>query len=280
MPISRPPLPDFRKPPVGEVVLSLQFNAIAGFQAAHLGLFWSRVRTDYPKTETYPPIDPVVEQFGTRPQPAQGIRFEIVQSGFVPRAWLLNDAGTELIQVQQDRFIRNWRKVQETDEYPRYELLRERFERDFTEFDRFIREEKLPEIVPNQCEVTYINHIDTGDDWRDVGRIDEVFTVWKETAFKEMDLVTETVRFQGRFRFGADQTSTNAAGRLSVEVQPAFRTSDGKPILVMNLTARGAPKGPGLAEVLQFFDAGRAEIVRSFAGFTTKMMHDKWGRCD
>jgi len=113
-----------------------------------------------------------------------------------------------------------------------------------------------------------------------LGKIDEIFTVWKKTTFEESDLVTETVRFQGRFRFGGGQTATNAAGRLSVDVQPAFRTSDGKPILVMNLTARGAPKGPSLNEVLQFFDVGRAEIVRSFAALTTKMMHDKWGRCD
>ncbi|MBI4192475.1 MAG: TIGR04255 family protein, partial [Betaproteobacteria bacterium] len=157
MPLSRPPLPDFRNPPVGEVVLSLQFSPIPGFQATHLGLLWSRFRTKYPKSETYPPIDPVIEQFGTRPQPAQRIRLEVIQSGFMPRAWFLNEDGTELVQVQQDRFIRNWRKLKETDEYPRYEKLRERFEEDFKEFNQFIRAENLPEIVPNQCEVTYIN---------------------------------------------------------------------------------------------------------------------------
>ncbi len=280
MPLSRPALPDFRNPPVGEVVLSLQFSPIPGFQATHLGLLWSKFRTKYPKSETYPPIDPVIEQFGTRPQPVQGFRLEVIQSGFIPRAWLLNEDGTELIQVQQDRFIRNWRKLKETDEYPRYEILRARFEEDFKEFEQFIRAENLPEIIPNQCEVTYINYIDTGDDWKDLGKIDQVFTVWSKTNFKETGLVTEIVKFQGRFLFGVDQTTATPVGRLNIDVQPAFRASDGKLILVMNMTARGAPKGSSLDDVLQFFDSGRATIVRSFAAFTTKPMHDKWGRCD
>ncbi len=49
-------LPDFISPPVDETALSLQFPKIAGFGVPHFGLFWERIRSDYPRFEVQPPI--------------------------------------------------------------------------------------------------------------------------------------------------------------------------------------------------------------------------------
>lgn len=51
---SRPPdLPDFAKPPVAEVVLSLQFGALSSLTTAHVGLLWRKYRDLFPLIEEH-----------------------------------------------------------------------------------------------------------------------------------------------------------------------------------------------------------------------------------
>src|SRR5579864_3244884 len=120
------PLPDFTSPPVGEVVLSVQFARISSLQAAHLGLLWERYRAEFPRTETHPPL-PTVKDFSKPALAEAAVRFELRQPQTVPRVWFLNSPGTELIQIQADRFVCNWRRVVPSDVYPRYPYVRDRF---------------------------------------------------------------------------------------------------------------------------------------------------------
>lgn len=69
-------------------------------------------------------------------------------------------------------------------------------------------------------------------------------------------------------------------GRLYVEVRPAYRVSDSKPIFVMNLTARGAPRPVSNERMFQLLDLQHEWIVRGFAAITTPSMHRVWGRTD
>ena len=96
-----------------------------------------------------------------------------------PRCWFLNSAGTELIQVQTDRFIHNWRKVGDGDQYPRYEHLRTAFAAELRKLVEFLQRQQPGRLVPNQCEVTYVNHIVPGDAWKKHGDLDKVLTVFQ-----------------------------------------------------------------------------------------------------
>ena len=40
----------FDRPPLNEVVLSLQSESVKGFTTPYLGLFWGRIRDSYPET--------------------------------------------------------------------------------------------------------------------------------------------------------------------------------------------------------------------------------------
>src|ERR1043166_5147847 len=156
-------LPDFVKPPVTEVALSVQFNPLPELKAPQLGLLWNEFRSRFPKAEQQPPLDSVMEKFGVRGPGKVNVRFEMGVP--VPRCWFLNEAGTELIQVQQDRFAHNWRKVGEEDSYPRYEYICETFKAELGIFCQFLARERLGELIPNQCEVIYVNHIAPGENW-------------------------------------------------------------------------------------------------------------------
>ena len=66
-------------------------------------------------------------------------------------------------------------------------------------------------------------------------------------------------------------------GRLHVTAQPAIRKEDRKPMVILNLTARGKPEGEGTDGVLRFLDRGREWIVKTFKEITTSEMHQIWG---
>ena len=67
-------------------------------------------------------------------------------------------------------------------------------------------------------------------------------------------------------------------GRLRFSIDSAFRRADNKPIMVLNLVARGRPDGTGTDGVMKFLDTGHEWIVRGFAALTRAEMQTIWGR--
>ena len=111
------PLPKFDNPPVVEVALSVQFERLS-ISAAHIGLVWQKFRDRFPNIEEKPEIEAAIEQFGPPERKGPGVRFEVGVMP-IPRFWFVNQDGSELVQVQRDRFIRNWRKKDGGPGYPK-----------------------------------------------------------------------------------------------------------------------------------------------------------------
>ena len=157
--MSRPKdLPDFRKPPVAETVLSLQFEPISGLTSAHLGVLWTRFRQDLPLIEEHPQLPPVFEKFD--PPSSGQVEVMIEEKPPLPRVWFVNENKTkELIQMQSNRFIHNWRKLEGMKPYPHYEPIREKFRSEVAVLEAFLEDEKLGILAVDQFEVTYVNHI-------------------------------------------------------------------------------------------------------------------------
>lgn len=265
-------LPDFSDPPVVETVLSVQFDRLSAFQTPHFGLYWSEIRDRFPKTEEHGELPTQIEQPPDYPQQVVGIQFEALEAPPLPRVWFVDQGGTELIQVQRDRFIKNWRKVGEGDLYPRYDHVRAGFDQDFNDFGEFVSRNQLGAIRVNQCEVTYINHILSGAGWATHADIGKVFTAWRQPK-STFPGQAQDVAF--RARFPISDPAKRFVGRLHVTVQPVKRISDGLPMFLLELSARGL-----VGEGTDFFDLGREWIVRSFAGLTMPAMHKVWGRRD
>jgi len=266
--------PKFANAPVSEVALSLQFDPLPGLQIHHFGLLWAKFRDRFPKVESHPPIERTIEAFNRDPQLVPTVTFELVNPFMTPRVWFVNQTGTELLQVQRDRFIVNWRRIKSEDKYPHYEYVREILEREYKLFASFIGEHKIGEIRFNQCEVTYINQIQTCPVWQKHSQVGRVLNVMAP-EFKEENLPTpELFRFSAQYFMGDPNAPI---GRLHLEFQPGFKASDRKPIFAMNLVARGKPMGDSLAGAIAFLDVGRANIVCGFRDLTTPEMHKEWG---
>lgn len=273
---SRPSdLPDFRKPPLAEVVLSLQFQALLGLTTAHVGLLWQRYRDRLPEIEERAPLPPVTEGFALPSPPRAEVSFE--DKPPTPRVWFVNEEKTELLQVQQDRFIHNWRKVGEGDAYPRYERIRDRFREEVLAFEEFLKAEHLGELAVNQCEVTYVNHVERAGEWQHHGEIERVLKNWTPLPAPAFLPVPEDATLRWRYRITGEN---GPVGRLYVAVQPSWSVADKRPVWVMNLMARGAPIGPGIRGAFEFFDLGREWVVRGFADLTTDSLQHRWERVD
>ena len=271
-------LPDFADPPVVEVALSVQFEPLTALRTPVMGLLWSEFRDRFPTLEEHTPLDPVIETFGVKAPRKASVRVEMMQKPPMPRCWFLSEAGTELIQVQQDRLIHNWRKVGQGEDYPRYEHVRDRFKGELGVFESFVDRQKLGELVPTQCEVTYVNHIVAGRVWERHGELGEVLTLFVPKYSEAFLPDPEDVRMAVRYVIpGGDG---QPLGRLHVTMDPVYRREDDQPMFALNLTARGRPEGDGIDGVLRFLEIGREWVVRGFAAMTTPNLHEIWGRQD
>lgn len=277
-------LPDFDRPPLVEVVLGVQFSDLTDYRTHHAGLLWDKhFRTEFPRCVERRPIDAVFETFGAVSQGQPRLQVQVLEAPgpVLPRLWFINDDDTELVQIQADRFLHNWRRSEKKGPYPRYEPIREHFFQELANVQSFFEEEKIGAIEPNQCEVTYVNHIslpDGSDPWAQIRRI---FRFWG--SFDAVPLergaqlpTAEDARFSLRFVIG-DLNSGEPLGRLHIEGQPVIAGEDER-VIRLNLTARGRPETPTFQGVADFLDAGRDAIVRGFAAITTAEMHELWER--
>lgn len=269
-------LPDYERPPLIEVVLSVQFSELQGYRTVHAGLLWAdKFRAAYPRVLEKPPLDPTFEVFAPQARAAQ---FQIKQMPGppVPRLWFMNDDETELVQIQANRFIHNWRKVGEGETYPRYEKLRERFFYELAEIDDFFKSWNIGSVEPNQCEITYVNRLELdGLDLRNSPEL--ALNLFSQRA---LQLSSDGARFPEpescnlSVRYVLKDANGDPRGRLLVTVQP-WR---GEPALRLDLAVRGAPASADVKAVADFLDEGRRTIVHGFTTITAKNMHKKWGR--
>ena len=271
-------LPDFERPPIDEVVISIQFGDVA-LRSVHIGLLWERFKAEYPNVEEQGPLSPTFETFGAlQAAPPNLVRLMQMPFDQMGRFWFISENQNELVQVQRDRFIHNWRARRPEDQYPRYETLRTKFESEILKFEEFIRMNKLGSVQVNQCEVSYINVIGPVDKLSDPTRdIDKIFTVWREAYSDKYLKRSERSGFNSTFLM-QDSPESAPDGRLHASVTPSVRLSDQAPVLRFILTARGKPIDESLGAALDWIDKGRETVVRAFASITTKEMHKIWGR--
>ena len=241
-----------------------------------MGLLWQHFRDRFPTTEDLPPLDLPLEREREGGQQQPTAQLELM-SALRFRTWFVSVSGTEVIQVQHDRFAHNWRRGDTDEDYPRYESIREAFAHELVLFDRFLREQQIGRVQPKQCEVTYVNQIVAGPAWASHGDLPQVFRFLAPETRGFLPTI-EDGRFLVRYVIRDQQNAFNR--RLHVSVQPAFRTvaEREEPSFIMTLTARGRPTEDSIAGALGYLDLGREWVVQGFAEVTTEAMHEAWGR--
>ncbi|MDQ2803042.1 MAG: TIGR04255 family protein [Pseudomonadota bacterium] len=272
-------LPSFRHPPLTEAVLSIQFATLVAFQSVHAGLLWSELRNTYPRASEQAPLVSMFETFGGVPAPHTLMvpQIQAFLSPPTPRFWFEAADGEHLLQIQQDRIIHNWRKRDESRQYPRYEEVRRRLHANVARFGDFLQREGLGTLNPNQCEVTYVNIIDLPDGSDPHQHLEAVTPQWSAWSNKPGLGQLEATTIQMRFVLHA---RGRPVGRIYANFTPSFPQSDQRPVLHLEVTARGKPEAETVPAAFEFLDMAHEAVVRTFAAVTTPELHKVWERTD
>lgn len=275
------PRPDFLNPPVAEVALSVQFKRLEKLTTSYIGLLWANIyRERFPKTEELKPLDPMLEIIPGQELPKLNISLELKDKPPTHRCWFLNDQGTELVQVQQDRFAYNWRKEESNNDYPRFENVFRNFQDEYRLFSEFIENEGLGTLTPNQCDITYVNPLLINEDLEIHQNLDKLITLYKKDYSDKGDpdlLLGDPENVRMAVKYLMTDGDGKPIGRLHMSIDPVSHAKDNRKAYLLKLTARGFPLGEGPKGIYEFLNEGREWIVRGFKSLTTKKMHKQWG---
>jgi uncharacterized protein (TIGR04255 family) len=252
-------LPDFEYPPVNEVVFGIQFKKLENLKAPDTGILWEKFnRQRYPECQEMPPIAHTVESFAVVPSEVATLKFEEFTRPPLPRLFFINEIKNHLIQVQQDRFHQNWRKLKPGDEYPRFTKLYPKFIESWEVFNSFVKELNLGGLEPDQYELSYVNHIPRGSGWENLSDIENVFPEFQCRLGDRFLPEPENVSWRKIYRLPNDK------GRLHVSTRLAISRETNNLLIIMDLTVRGFVKN----EMNSWFDMAHEWIVRGFTDLT------------
>ena len=133
---------NYESPPVVETVVGVQFDRLSNFTNAHLGAYWHHIGVDHwPTPVDAPPLTSQFERFHDSSNWGGGFNLHLTQDP-ASRMQLKNHDGSRMLQIQNGRMHHNW-LGEEGGEYPRYEAVRDEFEKYLRSFIEFASIHKL-----------------------------------------------------------------------------------------------------------------------------------------
>lgn len=254
------PFPSYKTPPLNEVSIGLQFEPLAQLKIPHFGLFWERIREQYPIVEHAPPI--------------VGKEQESTEWFPLPRVWFIDRSDSKLVQLQTDRLNFNWRHRDGTGPYPRFQEISKQFFQLLADFDQFIAEENIGIVVPTSAELTYINLLDKGREWNSVNDLPSVF--------KDMTWYSESSRFlpfPEKMSWALSFALPSGQGSLAARLKSGIRVADQQEIMQLEMVASCPIEGGSVKTLLPWYDVAHEWIVRGFDDLTQlEVQRNFWGR--
>lgn len=270
--LTRPPnLPNYADPPVDEVAIGVAFPQIEGFLDAHSGIFWEKLRPEYPRLEAHPRLDQPMESLepAALPQPPLPL-IAFPQQPSSNRTWLVTADDEYVVQVQNTRFVQNWRR-RGGRPYPHFEEVYARFKDHFEQFVATVNEVGLRVGDPTEVEVTYINWI---TDLPLLSYLEATRAASIEVS--DIELTPDHANWQTRYLVASEGA---AVAHLYAQGAPTFRPDLGQTGSSFSLFFR-APKLDGFSasELEEMIKLGRNTIVEAFTALTTGEAQSHWGR--
>lgn len=247
----------YKNPPINELVMGVYFREpIVPLRAEHIGLFWNRIRSEFPNCSQQLMIG--------------GIEIQVPEEIFpLPRFWFVSSDESVLIQVQRNTFLFNWRK--RDGEYPHYEQLKKSFDKYYYEFIKFIGDEfSISEPAIAKSELTYINMIEDQpyfQKFSDIGSVLPSFVVPPIPAGDQAG-----ADFNVSYVYVID-----AQLSLAVTAQSRRNRNSGKDVLYLELRSTGAPIGGSKVEADTLLDRAHDVIGETFNSLTSaKVQSEFW----
>lgn len=245
----------YTNPPIYEILCGIRFDPINALQSGHLGVLWQKYSSDFPKIEDHYLVDILPEENPESPGTLP-----------LPRIWFINESENELIQVQRNCFLHNWRKIQPDDEYPGYKIVFDNFNVYLSHFQDFLKSQDLGYIVPKVYELSYIDLILSGQEWENLGDLAKVFpNLLKSKLLNNMS----SINWYTTFHLPDD------LGQLSIWIRNSQLTLENQHIQIEFRALSSQPYQP----MQDWFEIAHNAIVELFSNLISDDIQEKkWGR--
>ena len=254
----------FDRPPINEVVVSMFFDPpLEGFRSEHVGRFWEKIREEFPSVQQQIPF---ARGFGPAIGPDEVIP--------MPRYWFISADDANVIQIQKEAFIYNWRRRGDN-LYPGFmSSIEPSFRRLYKVFESFLTADlTLPEPTIIACELTYVDIIEAGEYWTGLEDTSKVIP-----SFFSLAIDSENAKRSG-FNY-AQGYDVEDGTHLSIGIISAVGQSDPeRRALRLEFKAEGQFNGVQKHETDGWWKRAHDEIARCFVGVTSvDVQYELWGR--
>jgi uncharacterized protein (TIGR04255 family) len=264
--------PQLNNPPVIEFVLGVQFAPLTRLVSAHYGSFWKSLYSDWTPEDAQPLPDQFENLQQVRWKLPRVQSFRLQPASYLGRLVLNSQDKCSLVQFQNTRFHRNWKKTDS--QKPSFTELRSTFFHELLQLHEYLAKNDLGELQINQWELTYVDRIDDQPDplppleWTRV--FPNLFTSMSDFSGLSMELEFRSVDWSFKLPSGI--------GRLHVSASPGTVTNDPNAemdSLIMNWTARGPASS--IEEAMVGLQSGHDSIIDLFFTAASPEFLEKWG---
>ncbi|GGO47554.1 TIGR04255 family protein [Streptomyces lasiicapitis] len=261
-------LPDFAWPPVVEVACGVKFRKTPELNGIRLAPLYEMWKSELPVIEEQPTL-PSVEAAPNNSGPRIRVDFPSLRE---TRYWFLSEDGRDLVQLQPDRLIVNWRDRGGGIKYPRFGYVLNSLSRRATEVARFAESSFRTKLEFLHVELSYINvlRVDDVDHWD----LQDIFHTWPDFATHHLGRPANS---QIVFDFPIDSVRSGSEFFLRVSIEPGVAAS-GTPGTFLTMTAQGKPSSTSIDSAVDALKEVHGHLVRSFAEITTESAHERWGK--
>ncbi len=208
-------------PPLIELVLGIQFNKKIFENELLIKIYNSLLMKEFPKIEEKPVVPATIEEYN-KPTITK------ILSGFNTRKLFINNEEDKLIQIQPDKILFNWRKMNNKTLYPRFLKVYKEFTECLDSINKIV---SYNDFI-NQYEITYIDHFQIDLFNISSFNISKLFNIFPLNENEEISNIG--------INYSIPQNLLN--GNLNVLIQSAIRSTDNKKIIVLESTCRGFNK--------------------------------------
>jgi uncharacterized protein (TIGR04255 family) len=272
-------LPEYDEPPIDEIAVGLQFQPVQSTVGELTAAYREAVRGSFPRVEYQAKLPPSLPVFGGAVI-GPFTSGPIVATPFPKpdpfgRVWLLADDGQYLVQLQDDRFIFNWRRSQ--DPYPRIKGILQRF---WDNFDilRTVAAPFAAGILVHQIEISYYNWIPEAE----MSQFEAMRTAHSSgVTSRHLSIDPELQNWMGNYTVAKDGALiarlTVQSGGSIVRINRTTQQMERGSVINFQVNAPIAP-GSTDSDIQSIFEHARLVIVDAFDQLTTEEAHEKWRR--
>lgn len=251
----------FENPPIIELVCGIQYD-IEQYTFILENDFYSRVKNSFPHMEINPPLSLVFDKLSTTSS-----KDSERKPPFFKRYFFIDENKSKLIQLQEGRYLFNWRKVEgENVIYPTFNNVYKEFYENWKILEDVFKSNQINYAV-NQLELTYIDHIDIGEFNAEVAKIDDIFIF-----FNNISQLTKIDTLNINLSIPLKELS----GHINLKLDTAIRKQDQKGVIVFDSTVRGM-MNKEVKAIDDWFLKAHDQAIRLFVELLTDKAKQKWG---